>query len=271
TTTGGNGTVLVADRYTFNGSTLPERDTEGKFNFWVQTDNAGSFTLSGRSLITDPGVFLNGLAITNQAIGNKVYRIDIDSTDGGGSPIETMPGWTSLDASGIGTSTDASVAIDGINFSTFSTDGSRIRRASGNPDDNLLTSDFIFDDGPGQSVGLTFGGAGDLEAGTWLVEMYIWDSQSGGLPDDLIVGLRRNNAETIISTAVKAVEHGAAITFEFESDGIGAYDVFVRDATGTESTIDRTRLNAVTLALVPEPSSLALLGLGGLLVARRRR
>ncbi|MEM9345765.1 MAG: PEP-CTERM sorting domain-containing protein [Planctomycetota bacterium] len=36
-------------------------------------------------------------------------------------------------------------------------------------------------------------------------------------------------------------------------------------------TLNNTAANTVTLTLVPEPSSLALLGLGGLLIARRRR
>ena len=260
TTTGGNGSVLVADNYTFNGGTLPTANEDNKFDFWVQADGSGQFTLSGRNVNTGtPAVFLNGLAITESV--QKLYRIDLDSADNGGQALQTTPGWTSLDATG--TSNDATVTVDGITFQPFSADGSR-NRAGGS---NSLTSDFIFDDGNGEAVGLLFGGAGDLEAGTWRVEMYIWDDDDQTM-DDVIVGLRRNNSETIIDAAVSPSEDGAAITFTFESDGIGAYDVFVRDAPGGDT---KARLNAVTLALVPEPSSLALLAIGGLACLRRRR
>ena len=261
TTVGGNGTVLVADNYTFDGASPPAANDDNKFSFWVQTDNSGQFSLEGRNVTagSQPAVFINGLAITERL--DKLYRIDFDSADTGGQALQTTPGWTSLDATG--TSNNAIVTIDGIDFQPFSADGSRNRPAGS----NSLTSDFIFDDGSGQAVGLLFGGSGDLEAGTWRVEMYVWDDDSPDM-DDVIVGLRRNGGETIIDTAVSPVEDGVAITFTFESDGSSAYDVFVRDAPGGDT---RARLNAVTLALVPEPSSLALLGLGGLAVLRRRR
>lgn len=271
TTIGGNGTVLVADDYTFNGSTLPTANDDSKFSFWVQTDNSGQFKLEGRNVTgaAQPGVFFNGLAITESV--DKLYRIDIDSSDNGGQTLQTTPGWTSLDASG--TSNDAIVTVDGIDFQPFSADGSRNRPSIS----NSVTSDFLFDDGSGQAVGLFLGNTGDLEAGTWRVEMYIYDNDGPGLPDDLVVGMRSSTndahtagiTETIISSEVQAAEDGPAITFTFESDGTSAYDVFVRDVAG--GTVDRTRLNAVTLALIPEPSSLALLGMGGLALLRRRR
>lgn len=264
TTVGGNGTQLVADNYQFNGSTLPTANDDDRFSFWVRTDSSGEFKLEGRNVTTDdPAVFFNGIQLVTYS---KQFFIDIDSTNLGGSShtgVETESGWTSLDASGAG-----SVTVDGVTFTPFSEDGDRIRVSGGNANPNDLTGDFVFDDGPGESVGLLFGGAGDLEAGTWRVELWIWDETNS--VDPVIVGYRRNGAETIVASGVLADADNPAISFVFESDGIGAYDVFVRDAPG--GSTHRTRLNAVRLVLLPAPSALpAGLAMIGLLAARRRR
>ncbi len=194
------------------------------------------------------------------------YQIDIDSTDGGGGPIETAPGWVSLDASGA--SNSATVTVNGVTFQPFSAAGSRIRRSGGSPNPNALTSDFLFEDGANAAVGLLFGGAGDLVAGTWEVDVYIWDADFPNI-GNMIVGYRENGSETIISSLVTADPTNPAITFSFVSDGVSAYDLFVRE----NNAGDRVRLNAVRLTLVPEPQAYALFAFGliGLILMHIRR
>jgi hypothetical protein len=205
-----------------------------------------------------------GIALcSSTAWGSLIYKIDIDSTtQGGGLPLQTQPGWTSLDATQ--PSEGDSVIVKGVEFKVASTDGSRLRVSGGSPNPNALTGDFVFDDGAGQAVILLFGGAGDLQAGIWEVDVYTNDS--GAQPGAQIVGWRKNNAETIVSTSVSPSAIDPAITFRFQSDGVSAYDVFVRENSGN----NRSRLNAVQLTYIPEPATVAVWGLLGLCWAGMR-
>lgn len=262
---------VAKSTYTFDGNgsdptTLADRHTD----FYALSDSSGNLTLRGMAPASGGdgtnNVFINGIELGDPIASS--YKIDIDSTDGDGGPIQTAAGWTSLNATGASDST--SVTVDGITFSPFSADGSRIRRDGGsNVDPDALLGDFVFDDGTGEAVGLAFGGAGDLPAGIWQVEMYAYDADfpTGSV---MIAGYRRNGSETIVDTSVTFSASGPAITFKFISDGLGAYDVFFRDAPGGAT---RTRLNAVTLTyFIPTPAALpAGLGLLGLIALRRPR
>jgi len=171
--------------------------------------------------------------------GDPVYSIDINDAD---SPV-TAPGFVGLSATHTGNG--GSVSIDGVAFAPFSADGSRLRGSVGSPNPDALTGDFVFDDGAGQAVGLAFGGAGHLAAGTWQVELWIYDPPPNTF-GPVIVGWRRNGAETIISESVVATTGSPAVTFNFDSDGGSAYDVFVRE----NNDRNRSRLNAVRLTLL---------------------
>lgn len=195
-----------------------------------------------------------------------VYAIDIND----GNDPRTAVGWTGLTAvRAPGTSpVQGSVDIDGITFALASSDGSRLRLASGNPSPNALTADFAFDDGAGQALVLLFGGAGDLAAGLWQVE--VWSHESSGGTGDQILGYRTNTTETVIITNLNDTVGSETIpshTFTFTSDGVSAYDVFVRENNAN----DRSRLNAVRLTQIPEPSSMFLSLLGAGVLLRRRR
>lgn len=190
------------------------------------------------------------------ALAVPVYSIDLNSND---SP--TAAGFTGLNTSS--TNGVGSVMIDGINFFTSSTDGSRDR---GGPND--LTRDFIFDDGPGEAVILHFGGAGDLRAGKWRVSMWSWDE--GNPVGDQIVAYREDSNAVFIDNNAVVHPTEPMSTFDFISDGVSAYDVFVRE----NNSQNRSRLNAVRLQLiVPEPGTSLLVALGvlGLAGFRRRR
>jgi len=239
---------------------------------WLK-GNAGDMVYFGGNhfglVLNDAG---GGVATSLNPPPAYVYRIDIDSTDiaGGGSspPIETQPGWNSLDATGV--ANNGSVSIDGIVFTPGSSDGSRLRRSGSATDPNDLLADFIYDDGSGQAVVLSFGEDGDLPAGDYEVKVWIWDANRPDL-GDMIVAWRRNTAEHIMATDVRPNPNGPAYTFRFTSDGQAAYDIFVRENNDQNFSL----LNAVVLTRLPEPSTLALAALGLLSLAvfggRRKR
>ena len=187
-------------------------------------------------------VLLFGLAVAWAATGQAatVYKIDIDSTtSGGGLGLQTEPGWTSLDATE--PSENDSVTVDGVVFKVTSSTGSRLRTSGGAPNPNALTADFVYDAGPDTAVILHFGVAGDLQAGIWDVDLY--SNDSGAQPGNQFAAYRVNGSATIVGNAVTPEAVDPAITFQFESDGTSAYDVFVRERSGN----DRSRLNAVQL------------------------
>ena len=177
------------------------------------------------------------------------YKIDINDAD---NPV-TMPGWTGLDATHTGDG--GSVTVGGVNFWISSSDGARLRGTVGSPNPDALVGDFAFDDGAQNvAVILNFGGAGALPAGTWEVKMYIWDQNYPGTLGNMIAAYRVNNAATIVSSSVVPMASGPAITFQFESDGAAAYDVFVRE----NNSGNRSRLNAVELTpVVAAPAATA--------------
>ncbi|BDS06808.1 hypothetical protein NT6N_18480 [Oceaniferula spumae] len=212
------------------------------------------------------------LILTASAHAATIYSIDINDAD---DPI-TEAGWTGLNANH--STNGGTVNIGGVDFSIDSSDGSRVRGTSASPNPNALTGDFAFDDGAGQAVILLFGAAGDLPAGIWQVEVWAFDS-SGGVGDQ-ILGLRTNGGENNAATINGSLQANGrvtdnmgssptdpAATFTFLSDGVSRYDVFVRENNGN----NRSRLNAVRLTSIPEPSSAALAGLGGLAFLLRRK
>lgn len=168
----------------------------------------------------------------------KTYAIDInDARD-----VVTPAGWENLPNPN--STTGGSVLVDGITFRIGSADGSRVRGGSASPNPNALTADFAFDDGPGEAVVLFFGGAGDLAAGDWLVE--VWSHESAGGTGNQFLGLRTNTAETMIIDNLNDTVGSDTVpshAFSFNSDGTSAYDVFVRENSDT----NRSRLNAVRL------------------------
>ena len=206
-----------------------------------------------------------GLLLGSPSLNAASYAIDFDSTRLSSSntsgTIDTETGFTSLDVTNGGSAT---VTIDTIDFSLFTTapNASRIRNGP-----NALTRDFIYEEGvANNAVGLKFGGAGDLVAGTWRVEVWAWDSNVAASLDSLIIGTREGISETIHTTTFAGSATDPFVA-TFVSDGTSAYDVFVRENNDT----NRARMNAVRLTLIPEPSTVLLVALGVPVMLRRRR
>jgi hypothetical protein len=173
----------------------------------------------------------------------QTYKIDINDTN---TPV-TEAGWTGLGATHTGDG--GSVTVGGVNFYISSSDGSRLRGSVGSPNPDALYGDFAYDDGAGSvAVILNFGGAKGLAVGAWEAKMHIWD-QSFPTMGNMIVAYRKNGATTVVSSSVVPTAAGPAITFQLDSDGLSAYDVFVRENNGA----NRSRLNAVELIPLWQP------------------
>ncbi|MCA9257714.1 MAG: PEP-CTERM sorting domain-containing protein [Planctomycetales bacterium] len=179
-------------------------------------------------------------------------RIDIDDAD---APGHTESGWTGVPATHTGNG--GSAVADGINFQIASADGARYRTSAGsqtNDAPNEITADFAYDDGgENVAVGLLFGSAGDLEAGRWQVEVYIYDWSANLADLTQKVLYREGGAETIVSESVVPHATDPAISFTFYSNGVNSYDVFARE----NNDGNRSRINGVVLTYlgVPEPST----------------
>jgi len=165
------------------------------------------------------------------------YKIDINDADAS----VTEPGWLGLGAAH--TDNGGSVTTNGVAFWASSADGARLRGSVGTPDPDALLGDFVYDNGSGQAVILHFGGAGDVHAGRWLADTYMYDATHGTNDITANIGLRRNNNETIVGYDIPGSATGAAHRFAFVSDGTSAYDVFTREVNSG----NLSRLNAVWL------------------------
>ena len=186
-----------------------------------------------------------------------LIRVDIDAAQGG-NPIATAPGFVSLDAT---SGNDSWVDVNGVVLQVFGTDGSRNRGGS-----NHLTGDFIFDGGSGQDSGVRIYGLPD---GIWEASVWAWDNWFPTTVGDQIVGITQFGAgDEILFTDSFAPSPTDPFTFRFDSTGLpNGFGIFTRE----NNQWNRSRFNAIQLSYIPEPTTLALLGLGALALVRRRR
>jgi len=186
-----------------------------------------------------------------------LIRVDIDAAQGG-NPIATAPGFVSLDAT---SGNDSWVDVNGVVLQVFGTAGSRNRGGS-----NHLTGDFIFDGGSGQDSGVRIYGLPD---GIWEASVWAWDNSFPTTVSDQIVGITQFGAgDEILFTDSFAPDPDDPFTFRFDSTGLpNGFGIFTRE----NNQWNRSRFNAIQLSYIPEPTTLALLGLGALALVRRRR
>ena len=183
-----------------------------------------------------------------------IFKIDINQNN-----TNTASGWD-------GVVPGTSVSIDGV---TFDAVGSAITRTDSNndPDPDALLADFVF---AGSVVGVDPGlEITDLPEGVWDVELWSLDSQFTIV--DQIIGIKDADGETLWTTDFDE-SATAPFTYQFDTaDYANTFTIFARGNDGNENEINRSRVNALQLTLIPEPASVALVGLGGIMIFSRRR
>lgn len=190
------------------------------------------------------------------ASAETTFKIDINSTDQEAEDVGLTPPITAPEWDGVTEGTPKT--IGDVTFNSFGISRTRESDGSANPD--KLLADFVFG-----NAGLEIT---NLPEGVWDVE--IWSFDAGFRADSQIIGIKDVDGETSLTDDFDA-NADTPFTFQFNSaEYADTFQFFVRsdDESGDN---DRERMNAVQLTLIPEPASVALFGLGGIMLLSRRR
>ena len=207
---------------------------------------------------------MGALALTATSANAALLAIDINN---GASPTET--GFVGQNTSGVVHATTAG----NITVSFTGQQAHHDRGASGGVNNDLYR-DFIFENNTGNSpdITLTLTGPGVAASTDYILTFYAYDSGDNSRRTG-IAGISGTTGTTLgpvinLATGVPDTLDEYAVTGTFTSDGAGTLTFGIDGLPGGG---ERTVLNGFQLEAVPEPSTTALLGLGGLALILRRR
>lgn len=215
----------------------------------------------------------SSLIYTGNTSGNAL--IDTTAMVGplGGGPNQT---WNVIGSNSATDLLDSTGAVTTVDFATTYGES----RGLGGSIDLEVARTFWQNFGKGADSTITFSGL--VPGAVYDVALVSVSNSSGGTEDSIGEFSTTNTTTTVGPQAIDGSTRNVSTFVQgqnyvlFENvvvDGAGEIN-FLADAADAgefDANAYRLQLNAFQLNLVPEPSSLALLGLGGLLLARRRR
>lgn len=204
----------------------------------------------------------------------QAATMSIDFNDNDDGPKLTQTGFTAATTGNTTVSTDLGVG-ESMTVGILLTDNDDRDRGAVTSGPGLAQSDllrdFVFRGGSGLVLQLS-----TLKAGTYSFTGFFHDTtnqqkagrltvdrdgwSTGALDEEEVV------SSFIYSTGTAPTTVGTA-SFTFEADGINPVAIVVRSSDGGTAHV----INGFTVTAVPEPSSTALLGLGGFALILRRR
>lgn len=223
------------------------------------------------------GVTADASAVSITTLGDDVYTDSFTGFQGSGDPTN----WTTSDVSntsdwqgtGTGSSSSGGKYSFGSTGSGVTFDGSLGFLPSSS---RAINAEITFTNNTGETiteftVGYTaehWRAVLDGRENGWAVSYAIdagsdvnLDDLTYVAPNNIATGAGPHGSETLSQTVTGvSIEDGSTVTFTFFGD----------NGTGGGSR-QGVAIDDFNLSVVPEPGSLALIGLGGLLVARRRR
>lgn len=222
------------------------------------------------------------MVVVTGAIANVSRADSIDFDNDVINPIVTQPGFESYDLGEDGPSFTTTNGIT-VSLSTTNVSGGIQQRnrgagsVSGNSVEGLFQDLFqAQDDDTNGTYTLTFS---DLVANSpYDVTIYVYDPIWPQLTNPASMDITAEDVTnsnalgtfTIGSTPEPASLNDANISFTGNASALGVLQVDLDFVNGTAVGMDALPVNGVVIELVPEPASLALLGLGGLMILRRR-
>ncbi|MFK7849814.1 MAG: PEP-CTERM sorting domain-containing protein [Akkermansiaceae bacterium] len=209
-----------------------------------------------------------GLTLTATSADAALLAVDFNRDSGS----LTESGFLAQDTSGISHTTTA-----GNILVTFTGQQGDFDRGASGGTNNSLYRDFIFDNNGGSpDITITLSGAGIAASSDYIMTFYAYDSGDSSRRTG-IIGINGTTGPTlgpVVSqgTGVPDSLDEYAVTGTFTSDGVGNLTFGIDGLPGgnERTVINGFQLDAVAVA-VPEPSTTALLGLGGLALILRRR
>jgi hypothetical protein len=214
---------------------------------------------------------VTAVCLTAGAQAEFMFDVHRSGTSGGVPVSDTQAGWTAFGV-GYGGEASASVTESGVTFTLAPASGTVAGReergeVTGSGLDDMW-EDLAFAKTGDVLLNLTIGG---LAAGGYDITLYTHDAKADGNPlggftaDVFVDGV---DVADIEMTNGKVSSSMGQQTVNFTSDGVN--DVVI----GLQAQADDVSEGRAILSgfqVVPEPTSLALVGLGGLLMISRRK
>lgn len=246
-----------------NGTTLLDNNFDGNDG----NDVGGTMSFLGNTAAVSPDAIdpSTGVINFNDGVGGAVPAKGFISTSD--FDVSGAPGFTvTWSVSGADTLNTGGIRANGWFFGVQSSNANLWNQAPDALGVTLFTSNYVWDDTPGLFASKT-----SVEAGTSLGLPVLTQAE---LADGFELSLTLNSDDTwsVTSTGLTTdINASGNLGFTALTYADLASSLYVSTTLQSDGVLQDVQYDQVTLQTVPEPTSLALLALGGLFMPRRRR